>query len=105
MGNMAYTIVNGTNGKNSLSFVGVTGFYSHTFINPYSGQVITISGIKNVNNGIYDGLNGNDTLNMTALGDVLTLVDGVGTLMVKNIEEFNAGDDGDVIVLADANVN
>ncbi len=102
---MAYTVVNGTNGNNFLNFVGVTGFYNQTLVNPYSGYVITITGTKNVNNGIYDGLNGNDRLNMTAIGDVLTLVDQDGVIMVKNVEQFNAGDDGDVIVLANANVN
>ncbi len=101
---MAYTNVNGTNGNNFLNFVGVTGFYNQTLVNPYSGYVITITGTKNVNNGIYDGLNGTDTLNMTAIGDVLTLVDQDGVIMVKNVEQFNAGDDGDVIVLAHGSI-
>ena len=101
---MAYTIVNGNNANNLLNFVGITGFYSETLVNPYSGYTVTISGNKNINNGVYDGMNGNDTLNMTALGDVLTLVDADGTIMVKNVEQFNAGDDGDIIILAHGSI-
>lgn len=99
---MAYTIVNGTNGNNTIAFVGITGFYNQTLVNPYSGYTITITGTKNVNNAIYDGLGGNDTLSMTALGDVLTLTDSSGTIMVRNVEFFNAGADGDIIILANA---
>lgn len=101
---MAYSNVTGTSGSNTLFFQGITGFYNQTLVNPYSGYTVTISGTKNVNNAIYDGLGGNDTLSMTTLGDVLTLVDSAGTIMVKNVEAFNAGFDGDVIVLAHATV-
>lgn len=102
---MAYTTVTGTNGNNILFFVGNYGFYSQTLVNPYSGYAVTISGIMNVNNAIYDGLGGTDTLSMTSLGDVLTLVDAAGTVMVKNVETFNAGADGDIIILAHGTVN
>ncbi|PZQ47054.1 MAG: hypothetical protein DI551_04030 [Micavibrio aeruginosavorus] len=103
---MAYTIVTGTSGNNFMNFVGVTGFYSQTLVNPYSGYTITITGTKNVNNAIYDGLGGNsDRLTMTTQGDVLTLSDASGTLMVKNVEIFVSGDDGDVIILADSFYN
>lgn len=88
-----------------MNFVGVTGAYNATLVNPYSGYTVTISGVKNVNNGIYNGMGGNDTLIMTSMGDVLMLVDSMGTIMVMNVEQFNAGADGDVIILADANVN
>lgn len=101
---MSYTIVNGTNGNNGLAFQGITQSYNETLVNPYSGYTITITGTKNVNNAIYDGMGGTDTLSMTTLGDVLTLVDGDGVIMVKNVEIFNAGDDGDIVNLAHSTV-
>lgn len=97
---MPYTNVTGTNGNNILLFQGIVGFYNTTLINPYSGFTITVSGTKNVNNAIYDGLGGSDTISMTSLGDVLTLADADGTIMVRNVENFNAGFDGDIIILA-----
>jgi len=87
-----------------MSFVGITQAYNTTLVNPYSGYTVTITGVKNVNNGIYNGFNGNDTLSMTSMGDVLMLVDSMGTIMVMNVESFNAGADGDIIILADVNV-
>ncbi len=99
---MPYTNVNGTSANNILLFVGTSAFYNQTLINPYSGYTVTVTGTKNINNGIYDGLGGTDTLSMTTLGDVLTLVDSSGTIMVKNIEIINAGFDGDVVIMANA---
>ncbi len=97
---MAYTIVNGTNGTNLLLFIGTSAYYNETLINPYTGYTIAISGTKNINNAIYDGMGGTDTLSMTSMGDILTLVDAQGTIMIKNIEFINAGLDGDVVNLA-----
>lgn len=102
---MPYTTVSGSNGNDTLQFVGVTGFYNETLVNPYSGYTVTITGIKNINNGIYYGLNGTDTLSMTSIGDVLTLVDAQGTVLLHSVERFNANDDGDVIILAHSTVN
>ena len=99
---MAYTIYTGTNGNNFIPFIGVTGFYSATLVNPYSGYTATFAEIKNINNGIYDGLGGTDTLSMTAQGDVLSLADADGTIMIRNIEIINAGLDGDIVNLAHA---
>ncbi len=94
-----------TNGNDTIFFQGVVGAYNETLVNPYSGYTLTITGTKNVNNTVYDGLGGTDTLSMTEMGDVLTLVDSVGTIMVKNIERFNAGADGDIINLAHSTIN
>lgn len=101
---MPYTIVNGSNANDLLSFQGIVQSYDQTLVNPYSGYTVHITGIKNVNNAIYNGLNGSDTVSMTAMGDVFYLVDSVGTIMATSVESFNAGLDGDVIILADANV-
>lgn len=94
---MAYVNVNGTTGNNFMIFQGIVGFYNETLINPYTGTTVSVSGTMNINNGIYDGLAGTDTLSMTALGDVLTLVDSAGVIMIKNVEIINAGADGDVV--------
>lgn len=95
-----YSIVNGNNGNNFINFVGITSVYAQTLINPYTGFSITINEVLNINNAIYDGLGGTDTLNMTALGDVLTLLDSEGTIMVKNVEIINASEGGDIINFA-----
>lgn len=102
---MAYVIVNGNNNNNNmLNFVGILNTaFSQVFVNPYDGYTITITGTKNVNNGIYDGMAGtNDTLNMTANGDIITLTDSAGTIMVKNLERIQGLDGDDVIILSDA---
>lgn len=99
---MAYVIVNGTNSSNFMVFVGSVAYYDVTLINPYTGYTISISELKNVNNAIYDGRGGTDTLSLTSDGDVLTLVDAQGTIMIKDIEIINAGHGGDIIILADA---
>jgi len=97
---MAYVIVNGTSGSNFMAFQGLMGFYNETLVNPYTGYTVTVTGNKNINNGIYDGMGGTDTLSMTSNGDILALVDSAGTIMIKNIEVINAGADGDVVNLA-----
>lgn len=99
---MSYSIVTGTTGNNILLFEGIVGSYDKTLVNPYSGYTVNVTGTKNINNAIYDGRGGTDTLAMTALGDVLTLVDSSGTIMIQNVEIINAGLDGDIIILADA---
>lgn len=96
--------VTGTNNNDIMSFSGTVGHYTATFVNPYSGAVITVDDIKNVNNNTYDGLAGTDTLLLSNIGDVLTLNDGAGGPTVQNIERFVAGSGGDVIILADASL-
>ncbi len=95
-----YTNVNGNNANNFLNFVGITGLFSQTLVNPFTGYTITFNEIKNVNNAIYDGFGGTDTLNMTINGDVLMLLDEAGTIMIKSVEIFNASEGGDIINLA-----
>jgi Ca2+-binding RTX toxin-like protein len=102
---MPYTIFTGNNSNNTFFITGVTQFYNQTFTNAYSGQTVTITGEKNVNNAIYDGQGGSDTLAMTDAGDVVTLKDANGTVMLISVEMFNAGPGGDVIILADATLN
>ncbi len=100
---MAYQTINGNNSNNTLLFVGYTGFFSEILINPYTGFTIAVSEEKNINDAIYDGLGGTDTISMSVMGDVLRLVDSSGVLMIKNIEVINAGNGGDVILLASQN--
>ncbi len=101
---MPYVNVTGTNGNNFLAFVGEQQFFNGTLVNPYSGYSINISDYMNVNNGIYDGRGGTDTLSMTSMGDLLELVDANGTIMIKNVEIISAGDDGDIVNLAHSTV-
>lgn len=95
-----YTIVTGNNNSNFMSFVGQLSLYSQTLVNPYTGFSIYINEEMMVNNAIYDGLGGMDTLSMTAFGDVLTLLDANGTIMIKSIEIINASSGGDIINFA-----
>jgi Ca2+-binding RTX toxin-like protein len=99
-----YTIVNGNNSPNVLSFVGVSGLYNQTLVNPYTGFTVTINEVKNINNAIYDGRGGTDTLAMSINGDVLTLVDAFGTIMITSVEIINAGQGGDVLNFAHGTV-
>ena len=101
---MPYVNVNGTTGNNFMIFQGIVGFYNGTLINPYTGTAFSVSGNMNINNGIYDGLSGNDTLSMTTAGDFLTLVDAAGVVMVKNVEMINAGTGGDVVNMSHGTV-
>ncbi len=94
--------ISGTNGNDVIIMDGTVAQYDATFVNPYSGAVISVSDTYYVNNNTYDGLAGTDTLLMSNLGDVLVLDDGTGAPTVQNIERFVAGAGGDVIILADA---
>ena len=97
---MAYAIVNGTSGNNFLAYQGILQTFNQTLVNPYSGYTILINETKNINNAIYDGMNGTDTLAMPSTGDVLVLVDATGTIMLKNVEIIEAGAGGDIILIA-----
>ena len=89
-----------TNGNDTIFFQGTLGQLTMALVNPYSGEILFIDDEKNINIASYDGLNGNDTMLLTNLGDALFLTDNMGVQVVKNIESFIAGDGGDVINLA-----
>lgn len=89
-----------TNGPDLIFFSGTLGQLTTTLINPYSGDIIFVDDIKNVNNSSYDGLGGSDILLMTNLGDAIFITNTMGVQVVSNIETFLAGDGGDVIFLA-----
>jgi len=98
------TIVTGTNGGDILSFQGTLQQFTETIVNPYSGQSYFIDDVKRVNDAIYDGLAGNDFLFMSAVGDVIKLNDGNGNATLISVEQIIAGDGGDLVLLADANL-
>ncbi len=104
---MAYVILTGTSGNNNFIFNGIlNNSFSQTFVNPYDGQTILVTGVKNVNNGIYDGLGGtSDTINGAANGDVITLTDSEGTIMVKNVERIQGIGGDDILIMASATAN
>lgn len=89
-----------TTGNDFIFFQGNIEQFTMTLVNPYSSESIYIDEEKNVNSGVYDGLDGTDTVLMTNLGDVLLLIDDQNNQTVKNVEVFIAGDGGDVISLA-----
>ncbi len=92
----------GTNGNDVLFFQGTLGNLVMSITNPYTGEVILLNDIYNINTTTYDGLNGNDTLLMTDFGDALFLDGTSGTQTVRNIESFFAGDGGDALILSSA---
>ncbi len=93
-----------TNNDDTIFFFGTLGQLTTTLVNAYSGEIIEIvDEEKNVNNLIYDGLGGNDTLFMSSLGDALFIEDNLGNQVVTSIELFLAGDGGDIINLSSTN--
>jgi len=100
-----YTTVTGTSGNDTLEFEGSLGQFTKLLVNPYSGFSVFVDEEKNINEGIYDGQGGFDTISMTVFGDVLTLTDDQGTILVSNVEQISAGNDGDIVILADNNLS
>ncbi len=94
------------NGNNNLFFTGNLQQLQITLVNPYTGEILEVDEEKNLNNTtinpIYDGGGGVDTLFFSHLGDALFIKDDVGTQLVVDIENFFAGEGGDVIILSDA---
>lgn len=89
-----------------LFFQGVAQPFTVTLINPYTGETIVLEeDIYNVNTSSYHGGDGFDTLVLSSQGDYLRLTDENGTQVVTGIERFIAGAGGDVIILADPNIN
>ncbi|MFK7839567.1 MAG: calcium-binding protein [Bdellovibrionales bacterium] len=94
-----------TNGNDFISFNdGTIQVVTTTLTNPYSSKSILIDDEYNVNSSVYDGLGGMDFFSMTSLGDFITITNDVGVQLIKNIEFFIAGNGGDVINLADADI-
>jgi Ca2+-binding RTX toxin-like protein len=88
-----------------IFFTGTMQQITTTLTNPYSSKSYFIDDEFNVNNSLYDGLGGTgDILFMTNFGDALSVNDGFGVQLVKNIEIFIAGNGGDIINLADADI-
>jgi Ca2+-binding RTX toxin-like protein len=90
-----------TNGDDLFFFNGMPGLLNITLVNPYSGFTVTVNEPKNINQGVYNGLGGVDTILMSSLGDALFIRGSSGNQLVSSIEVFLAGDGGDVIALAD----
>lgn len=90
-----------TNFDDFIDFQGEIGQLTITLINPYSGEVLDIDDEYNINTGSYNGLGGTDTMIFTNSGDALMIVNALRHQLIANIENFLAGDGGDLIVLAD----
>ena len=96
--------VNGTNGSDFLNFSGNVTTINNTFTNPYTGQTVTVNDTFNLTNLTYDGKNGSDFLIMTNVGDAIFATNTLGQASLTSIETIFAGDGGDLILTADANV-
>lgn len=81
-------------------FSGQLGQLTVTLVNPYSGEIIYIDEEKNINNGVYYGGGGDDTIVFTNRGDAIFIANNQGEQVVHDVENFFAGDGGDVIDLA-----
>ncbi len=91
-----------TNGTDVFSFLGTLQQLTITLVNPYSSKSYDIDDEFRVNTGAYDGMGGFDILTMSNDGDYLSITDNTGIQVVQNVEQFLAGDGGDVINLADS---
>lgn len=89
-----------TNGTDIINFIGALEQVTVTLVNPYSSKSYDVDDEFRVNSSSYDGLGGTDFMIMTNDGDFLSIADNVGIQVVRNIEQFIAGDGGDVINLA-----
>lgn len=92
--------VEGTTGNDILIFQGSIEFLSTNILNPYSGEMISISDNYNVNQVSYEGFAGIDTILMSNNADAIFLEGPGGTQMVSNVERFFAGSLGDIVHLA-----
>ena len=97
-------MVIGTTGNDLLFFQGLLGQITMSLTNPYTGEVILIDDEFNINTTSYDGLDGNDTLVLSNLGDAIFLTDSQGTQVVTSIETFQAGNGDDIIDLSHATI-
>ena len=96
--------VTGTESNDLIGFQGNIQNVTETLVNPYDGTSVSINDTYNVNTASYDGADGTDVLNMSPIGDYLSLNDGNGNATVTNVERFIAGAGGDVVNLSDANL-
>ncbi len=92
----------GTSGDDIFFFNGVGQSYIATLINPYTGESINVNDTLNVNQDIYDGLAGTDTILMTSVADLMLLRDFSNNQTSLSVERFVSGDGNDIINLADA---
>lgn len=92
--------VNGGNGNDFLNFSGSLTTINATYINPYTGQSVSVNDTYNLTNLTYDGKGGSDFLVMTAHGDAIFAANALGQASLNSVETLYAGDGGDLIMLA-----
>jgi Ca2+-binding RTX toxin-like protein len=102
--NAGATLITGTQGNDTLFFQGVLEQLTTTITNAYSGQVLSVSDLYNVNTATYDGLGGTDTLLLTNVRDFLTIRDGNGNQTLFSIENIVAGNGNDFVNLSDPTI-
>ncbi|MFN3700683.1 MAG: Ig-like domain-containing protein [Alphaproteobacteria bacterium] len=89
-----------TDGDDFIQFSGELQHLSVTLVNAYSGYTIDIDEEKYVNNTLYDGMGGTNTLNMTSAGDVLFIMNANGQQAFKNIQVVLASGGDDIVDLS-----
>ena len=94
----------GTDGTDFFNFVGEIQQITLTLVNPYSSKSFDIDDEFRVNTSSYDGAGGLDFLIMSNDGDFLSVTDNTGMQVVQNLEQIIAGNGGDVVNLADADI-
>lgn len=96
--------VNGSNGNDFISFSGNLTQINATYVNPYTGQSVSVNDTYNLTGLTYDGKNGSDSLVMTQHGDAIFAVNQAGQATLNSIETIYAGDGGDLLLLAHQSV-
>lgn len=93
-----------TEGNDTIIFSGTLTHVSMTLVNAYSGYAIALDDEYNLNNDIYDGLGGFDTLRMNNNNDLLLLLNSFGQQTLMNIERITASGGNDVIDLSSTSI-
>jgi hypothetical protein len=94
----------GTPGNDTFFFQTNLGQLTLTMVNPYSGETVLIDEEKNINDEIYDGVDGQDTILFTNFGDAIFIADDLHQQIVFSIEIFIASEGDDVIQMADSTI-
>ncbi|MGE4313386.1 MAG: DUF4114 domain-containing protein [Pseudobdellovibrionaceae bacterium] len=89
-----------TSGNDNIVFTGTNERLTMTLVNAYTGETYYVDNIYNVNNSVYDGLAGVDTLFMSNSGDALFLEDLNGNQTLYNVERVVGGRGSDLIILS-----
>lgn len=89
------------NNASLMFFVGSVQQVNTTYVNPYSGETLTVNGQLNVNISSYKGVGTADVLAGTSGPDVLLVQDPIGTQRICGVETVETFGAFDILFLAD----